>query len=252
MTYFSLRKRDPEPEPEELEGEQPEEASDEPDEEAPAAPRNPVAAGLTGPGRWIAARFGMGAAWGVHAVAVWAIGFYGGWVAVTVLVVWVGAVLAFVPRETLERATARVEGWGDARSAALDEAAASTGAEAEEGAPVDPYRVLVGWLDDLTRGRSGIHLDELHQALTRHPQLAGLKRPEMRAWLDRHHITVDRTLRVGTVAGRSGVSRATVEALIKRLPPLLESGGVDPLLHASDQCVSPVESGVERGGERAV
>ena len=115
-----------------------------------------------------------------------------------------------------------------------------------------PRTVLVYWLDHLTRGRSGIHLDELHQALTRHPGLAHFKRPEMRAWLDRHSITVDRTLRVGEVAGRSGVSRATIEALLKTLSPLPDPSRVDSGVHASDLHGSPVESGVERGGEPCV
>lgn len=115
-----------------------------------------------------------------------------------------------------------------------------------------PQAVLVHWLDRLTRGRAGIHLDELHATLTRHPDLATLTRPQMRAWLDRHHITVDRTLRVGAVAGRSGISRTTVEALLQALPPLPETSPAEPPLHASDLPQSPVESSVEQGGERPV
>lgn len=129
---------------------------------------------------------------------------------------------------------------------------AESSAPAPSGLPApDARAVLVHWLDRLTRGRSGIHLDELHEALTRHPDLAGLNRPEMRAWLGRHQITVDRTLRVGSVAGRSGVSRATIEALLATLPSLAESGPVDSSIHASDLHDSPVESRGERGGEPA-
>ncbi|MFF1284276.1 hypothetical protein ACFVY4_26485, partial [Streptomyces sp. NPDC058299] len=121
------------------------------------------------------------------------------------------------------------------------------------GAPeLEPRALLIHWLDRLTRDRAGIHLDELHRTLTRHPDLAHLKRAEMRAYLDRHHITVDRTLRVGAVAGRSGVSRATIEALLKTVSPLPETSTSTPSLHGSDLHVSTAESGVESGVEAAV
>jgi hypothetical protein len=248
VTYFHLRKHEPEDEPGEAVEEEPGEEGAADETSAPVGLVGALWAGISGPGRWLTARGWPGAAWALYAGSAWAPGFYGGWVAVGVVAGWLAAVLAFMPRGVKDRATARVEGWTEPRTATPDEPPPGT----EESAPADPHTVLVRWLDNLTRGRSGIHLDELHQALTRHPQLAGLKRSEMRGWLDRHDITVDRTLRVGVVAGRSGVSRATVEALLKGLPPLPESGGVDPLVHASDLRVSPVESGVERGGERAV
>jgi hypothetical protein len=41
----------------------------------------PLLTGLLGPGTWLAVRFGTGTAWTVHVVAVWAVGFYGGWIA---------------------------------------------------------------------------------------------------------------------------------------------------------------------------
>ncbi|MFI2632610.1 hypothetical protein ACH5A2_19760 [Streptomyces collinus] len=246
MTYFNLRKRAPDDEPDEVVEEELEEAADE--AASPVGLVGALCAGISGPGRWLTGRGWPGAAWALYAGSAWAPAFYGGWVAIGVAAGWLAAVLVFMPRSVKDRAAARVEGWSNPRIRASDESPPAV----EGSAPDDPHTVLVRWLDDLTRGRSGIHLDELHQALTQHPQLAALKRPEMRAWLDRHHITVDRTLRVGAVAGRSGVSRATVEALLKALPPLPESGGVDPPVHVPDQPDSPVESGLERGGERAV
>lgn len=243
MSYFSLRKGEPETEPEEVEEEQPEEAEDEP-EKKPAKTYGPILTGLLGPGQWVAARFGTGSAWGIHGVAVWAIGFYGGWTAVGIVLAWLLAVGLFTPPETLDRAA----GWLERRTAGRPEPVEEA---AVEEAPDDPRAVLIRWLDDLTRGQSGIHLDELHQSLTRHPQLAHLKRAEMRAWLDRHQVAVDRTLRVGTVAGRSGVSRATVEALLGTPSPLAESGGNESPVHAPELHDSSVESGLERGGERA-
>lgn len=129
--------------------------------------------------------------------------------------------------------------------------------EATDTAPLqytdaDPHALLIHWLDHLTRGRAGIHLDELHQTLTAHPDLTGLSRFQMRAWLDRHHITVDRTLRVGSVAGRSGISRATIEALLTALSHGTESSHSPAPVHASDQHDSTVESGVESGVEDVV
>ncbi|MBZ6250555.1 hypothetical protein KVH27_19505 [Streptomyces olivaceus] len=132
---------------------------------------------------------------------------------------------------------------------ALDEASEEPPIEA----PEIPHRhLLIHWLDRLTRDRAGIHLTELHQTLTKDPAAATLTRAQMRAWLDRHHITVDRTLRVGSVAGRSGVSRATVEALLRTIPPLPETSPLSAAPHAPDLHDSPPESGVERGGESRV
>jgi len=252
VTYFSLRKRDPEDEPEELdEGPGGEDAVDDEEPAAPAGLGGALWAGIAGPGRWLTARGRPGAAWALYAGSARAAPYYGGWTAVGLGAAWLGLVLTFMPRDSLERVAARVDSWSEARGAALDEAATDASPGTAQAAPADPRTVLIGWLDELTRGRSGIHLDELHRALTAHPQLAGLTRPEMRAWLDRHSITVNRTLRVGSVPGRSGVSRATVETLLAGLPPLLESGGVDSPVHASDVQDSALESGVERGGEHA-
>jgi hypothetical protein len=128
-------------------------------------------------------------------------------------------------------------------------------AERADGLPAEPpavtSRAVVSyWLDALTRGRSGIHLGELHQNLTRHPDLAALKRAEVRAWLDRHRITVDRTLRVDGVPGRSGVSRTTIEALLKALPPPPESSPENPPLSAVDLHKSPHSPPDSTAGER--
>lgn len=112
MSYFDLRKRAAEPEPEEAaEDETPAAAeAEETEEEKPAAKAHgPLLTGLLGPGRWLTAHFGINTAWAVHVVAVWAIGFYGGWFAVGVILVWLVAVLLFVPREHLERLADRIE-----------------------------------------------------------------------------------------------------------------------------------------------
>ncbi|MGV9248075.1 hypothetical protein [Streptomyces sp. NPDC003710] len=94
------------------------EAEPEPDDEAAAAAAetptswaSALRTGILGPGSWLATRFGPGTAWTVHVVGVWAIGFYGGWIAAGVAFVWLAAVLQFIPTENLERATAVIERW---------------------------------------------------------------------------------------------------------------------------------------------
>lgn len=254
MSYFSLRKHDPDDEPEE-EAEGADEGGEDAEGEVPvskpaAEPQGVAGAlwwGVSGPGRWLTARGRPVLAWLLYAGSAWAPGYYGGWVAVGVASAWLLLVLLFIPREFKDRMADWFEGWSEPRAPEPEQDADAV----EESAPTDPHTVLVRWLDDLTRDRSGIHLKELHRALTQHPQLAHLKRAEMRAWLDRHQIAVDRTLRVGDVAGRSGVSRATVEALLKGLSPLPESRGTKPPVHTAELHDSPVESGLERGGEHA-
>lgn len=253
MTYFNLRKRHPEDEQDEAGYEElgEDEAAEEDSPDAPSGLLGALWAGISGPGKWLTARGRPGMAWTLYVGSAWAAGYYGGWVTLGVVVAWLAAVLAFMPRAFKDRATARAESWSDAHSAVPEAVPEDVVTAATEEAAADPHTALVGWLDDLTRGRSGIHLDELHDALTRHPQLADLSRSQMRAWLDRRGVAVERTLRVGKLAGRSGVSRATVEAFLKALPPLVESGRTKPPVHASDLHDSPVESGVERGGEHA-
>ncbi|MEV3895350.1 hypothetical protein [Streptomyces anulatus] len=142
--------------------------------------------------------------------------------------------------------------------------------EPMEATPLDPHVTLVYWLSDLTRGDTGIHLSRLHEILTSTPGLETLTRREMRAWLDRHQIPVERTIRAGGVEGRSGVTRKAIEGLLSTplhalslahplaYAPRPESGPESGTESASDLRKSPyspdrspgVESGPERGEER--
>ncbi|MFF3096771.1 hypothetical protein [Streptomyces cyaneofuscatus] len=162
------------------------------------------------------------------------------------------------------------------RAGALPEEATETAEETThaapdeepvEAAPLDPRIALIYWLSDLTRGDTGIHLSRLHELLTSTPGLETLTRREMRAWLDRHQIPVERTIRAGGVEGRSGVTRKAIEALLST--PLHALSLASPLAHAVEPESSPesgtesgpdlrkspyspeVESGPESGGERA-
>lgn len=149
--------------------------------------------------------------------------------------------------------------WGAAawQAGAPDEKPATVAVEP----PAETPRThLVRWLDDLTRGTSGIHLDQLHAALLAHPDLTSLTRRQMRAWLNRHEITVDRTLRVGNIPGRSGIARTTVEALLSAPSQAPSTEAPSPAgsdvestpLHASDLQESPNSPGVESGVESGV
>ncbi|MFI7009992.1 hypothetical protein [Streptomyces sp. NPDC050145] len=95
--------------------------------------------------------------------------------------------------------------------------------------PEDEHRtVFVRWLDEVTRGRNGIHLGELHKLLAKRPALAHLKRADVTPLLRRYEVPVERTLRVDGIAGRSGVSRAAVERLLADLSGLLSPSGEQP------------------------
>jgi hypothetical protein len=246
MTYFNLRKREPEAEPDEVE-EEPEEtveeAEDGEEEEQPGKQHGPLLTGLFGPGQWLAARFGTGPAWGVHVVAVWAIGFYGGWIAAGVLLVWLLAVLAFVPREHLERLAKRIEKRGG-------EAPDDT----PEAEPLGPGQGLARWLLDTIGERPGIHVRELYPAMRELPGQGARTDADLKALLRAFGVPVHRSLRIGRIAGRSGVRREDVAALLpfrgERRVDSAVSAGQDtdsPPLSAGGEGVETARTGLLRG-----
>jgi hypothetical protein len=241
MTYFSLRKRQPEPEPDLVE-EDLDETVDEPEdetsaEEAPADSTNPLVVGFLGPGNWIAARLGTGAAWGVHGFAAWAIGFYGGWVAIGVVLVWLLAALAFTPKEYLDQATA----WIERRD--VDYAPDEGELEPVDEGLADPRYALARWLLGTIGDRPGIHLRELYPAMRNLPGQEGRTDAELRALLKGFGVPVSRSVRIGRIAGRSGVYRHHVETL---LPPTGERPG-DSRGDAGQSADSPPLSEVGEG-----
>lgn len=140
MTYFNLRKREPEAEPEEVEEEQQEEAEEESEEKKPAKTYGPILTGLLGPGRWLAAHFGFNTAAIVHVLAVFSVFYYGGWTAAGIILVWLLAVGLFTPRGFLEQFAARIE----KRTGIHHAAPAETSEEPTEGdsPQPDPQDVL--------------------------------------------------------------------------------------------------------------
>ncbi|MFF3884052.1 hypothetical protein [Streptomyces sp. NPDC001914] len=211
MTYFSLRKRNQETEPEKAE-ELPEAADTELEEaEASADERHPLLAGLLGPGEWIAARLGTGPAWGVHVVSVWAVAFYGGWVAVAVPVAWALSVAAFIPRDYLVRAAEAVEAF-DARR--RKPALAPAPEASPDGEPEAVRRLLL----DLIGEARGVHLRTVLAYLQKHGQWEGRTVAELRVHLEALGIPVQPKVKVGKVPTR-GVLRVDLDAL----PPLSET-----------------------------
>lgn len=207
MSYFSLRKHAPAEEPEPAE-EQPEEPDDEPEGQPPPA-RGPVITGLLGPGAWIAARFGTGTAWTVHAVALWAFSFYGGGVAVGIALVWLLAMLLFIPREHLDRLTATIE--RRASPSALPPAAPVPGGEREA-----VRRLLLDLLGDAP----GVHLKTVLAHLQAHGQWEGKTVADLRVHLQALGIPVRPKVKVGGTPTR-GVLRVDLDAL----PPLPDRSG---------------------------
>jgi hypothetical protein len=232
MSYFNLRKRSPEAdaEPDEADVEEPEETpeetAEEPEEKQPATEHGPLLTGILGPGRWLAAHFGPGAALGVHAVAVWAVFFYGGWPAAGILTLWLVAVLAFVPREYLERLAARLE--------------PSTGHDqkAEEETPTEPLAAVL-W--QLIGDAPGTHLKTLTTHLQQATPEQPLDRAAVRAKLGALGITVKPSVRDAAGKVNEGVHRADLKAWEETLSP---TGTGTPPEPRSSPVATPVTSNV--------
>ncbi|HEX9755738.1 MAG TPA: hypothetical protein VGA42_08515 [Gemmatimonadales bacterium] len=223
MSYFSLRKRDPEPESD-LVDEDLDEAVDEPEDESPEEEQtgaaNPLVIGILGPGNWIAARFGTGTAWGVHAIAVWAIGFYGGWTAAGILLAWLAAVLLFVPREHLER-------W----SALLEHRDGPSADDALEAAAETIVSPLVTLMWRLIGEAPGVHVKTLAELIQEAATEEGADRAAVRAAVRGELAALGIPLRasVRDAAGRvnEGVHRADLKAWQEALhsaPPASSPG----------------------------
>lgn len=211
MTYFNLRKRDPETEPEEVEEEQPEEAEDDPEEEKPAKTYGPIATGILGPGAWIAGRFGTGSAWGIHGVAVWAIGFYGGWTAASIVLVWLLLVGLFTPSEFLDR----LSGWIERRSTGQSKPHEPVEEQRPASTPEEVYAATLQWVHGQVGDSNGIHLSNLLAHAHAHGMHTDLDVTAFRAVLERWGFPIRQQLKVGG-KNRPGIHR---DDLPKQPPP---------------------------------
>lgn len=210
MSYFSLRKQQPEPAPDAPEEEAPdaEEAVEETVEEQPAKQYGPLLTGLFGPSRWLAAHLGSGAAWAAHVVAVWAPVYYGGWAALLVPAGWLVAVLAFVPREYLDQLATRIERLRSPAPAAPLLAPRKPGDR--EGA----LRLLYTVLGEAP----GVHLRTVLAYLHEHGQWEGKTVADLRQHLEALNIPVQPKVKVDGTPTR-GVLKADLDAL----PPIAET-----------------------------
>jgi hypothetical protein len=210
VTYFSLRKDDPEPAPvdaEEAAEEQPTETDEEVVELKPARAYGPVMTGFLGPGQWIAARFGIGAAWTVHAVAGWAIWFYGGWIAAGVIAVWLAAVVTFVPREAKDRL-----------SVALERRIAPPEVDASEAVLEPLVSPLVGLMWHHIGDAPGVHLKTLAERLQAGAPDEAMDRAVVRAKLGALSIPVRGSVRDAAGRVNEGVHRDDLAAWQAALP----------------------------------
>ncbi|WP_405925434.1 hypothetical protein [Streptomyces sp. NBC_00035] len=205
MTYFNPRKRGLAPETETAEADAEYAEAEAPDDEAPDEPHGLVGAlwaGISGPGRWLTARGRPGLAWLLYAGSAWAAGYYGGWAAAGVILVWLLTVLLFIPREDLDRLTA-----------ALERRAAGTPAETAEepaaGTFIDP---LPGILWELIGEAPGVHLKTVVTHLHQSGLDTACDKAAVRAALTRRGITVKGSVRGADNRVNEGVHRADLQA----------------------------------------
>jgi hypothetical protein len=141
-----------------------------------------------------------------------------------IVVAWLAAAAILAPQEA----------WAPPPQN-LEEAPLAPPAE-EAASPLDTPEgrrfAFLRWLEQTTRGTSGIHLDEMHRQLTKQETIAGLPRHHLRPLLQHYQIPVQRTLRVGAVAGRTGVSRQAIEDAFAEAaaaaPPAVATTPVEP------------------------
>lgn len=207
MSYFKLGKRAVEEPDEAVEEEPEEEEAEDEEEEGPVGLVGALWAGFNGPGRWLAARGRVDVAWVLYPGSVWAVGYYGGWVAVGVPAAWLGFVLAFMPSEFKDRVTA----WFEHR----DRAPAAPPADAPPGGGRDGILRL---LYDLIGEARGVHLSTVLAHLQQHGQWEGKEVADLRQHLEALGIPVEPKLKIGKTPTR-GVTKAALDAL----PPLRET-----------------------------
>jgi hypothetical protein len=216
VTYFNLRKRAPEAEPddaeepfEEVGEEQEQDREDVKEKAAPTSWGGALWCGISGPSAWVYAHTNIEATLILHAFMLWAIDVGGGWIAAGIVALWLWAVLAFVPPEYKDRATA----WVERRFTPAPKPPA-------EPAPGGEREVVRRLLLDIIGDAHGVHLKTVLSHLQEHGQWEGRKVADLRVHLEALGIPVDPKLKVAGVPTR-GVLRTALEALpsIEETPP---------------------------------
>jgi hypothetical protein len=213
MTYFNLRKRTPEPETEDVEedvneawDEAEEDTRDTPEKAAPTSWREALWCGIRGPSTWLTLHTNREVSLIFHLFVGWAMSA-GVWVAAGIVALWLFGVLAFIPRDYKDRATAAVESLF--APAPKPPAVPAPGGEREA-----VRRLLLNVIGDA----HGVHLKTVLAHLQEHGQWEGRKVADLRVHLEALGIPVDPKLKVAGVPTR-GVLRTALEAL----PPLEET-----------------------------
>lgn len=204
MSYFNLRKREPEPETDDVEEEPDETEEEDPSAAEPTTWPAAIACGLRGPWRWLAGHFGeygVTIAWVAHVGSLWAFCYYRGVVAAGLTAAWLGAFAMFVPREFLERLADAVE----RRATPLPKPTVSA-------APGGEREAVRRLLLDLIGEARGVHLKTVLAHLQKHGQWEGRKVADLRVHLEALGIRVEPKVKVAGVPTR-GVLRADLEAL---------------------------------------
>lgn len=112
--------------------------------------------------------------------------------------------------------------------------------------PPDAFRL---WLLQLIGERPGIHLRELYPAMRRLPGHERLNDAQLRAALRTLGVPVDRSVRIGLLAGRSGVYRRRLAPLPSPAGEQCGEHGVDAGQSAVSPPGEPLEIDVEHRGE---
>lgn len=231
MTFINLRKRGQEPEPDEAEDVAPDEATEDDDDQAPEPEGHIVLGllpalyqGIRGWCAWCSAHIGVGPTWALHGVALYAAEHYSLRVTYGVTGAFVVAVVLFTPRESLERAAARL----DARDAAREARRAPSKAPADdapEEPPADPLPALM-WR--LIGDAPGVHLKTLTEVLAQAAEKEGKQPPskaDVEAAIEARGIPLRPSVRDTREKVNKGVHRTDLEAWETALSP---PGPADP------------------------
>jgi hypothetical protein len=207
VSYFNLRKRGPEDEPDEAVDEETatEETAEDEEDDEPVGLVGAVWAGISGPGKWLTAHGHPGAAWTLYAGSAWAVGYYGGWVAVGVPAAWLGFVLAFMPSEFKDRMTAWFEHRDEKKTSAPDRPKPE-GGNAPTATPQQVYAATLEWICGQIADRNGIHLSDLLAHAHAHGLHTDLDVPAFRAVLEGWGFPIRQQLKVGG-RNRPGIHR---------------------------------------------
>jgi hypothetical protein len=140
-----------------------------------------------------------------------------------------------------------VKAWRAGRSDAAEPEAVEEEPEpapetTEQAARTELYRAI---LTAIGEDPGGIHLRDLYPALRRQLGLPHLSDPDLRAALTDYGVPIERSMRARGKAGRTGVYRADIEALLNP-SPLAESGRGDSAGDAGQSADSPAGEGSER------